>query len=205
VGHADRACFDLEQHMKHSGADFQMSRKLDTPIVEQKLIEKYDKGLMGKALKKDSQLVVKYVSELSEADKLELKQKLDSSGKVSVNIEGKDMNILSTYLTFESREIKTHEVKFIPHVIEPSFGLGRIVYSILENTFFVRPDQEIVKGEPLKTYFKFPSELAPIKVGIFPLQSDEKFGPICEDIEYALKESGISCKIDATGVAIGRR
>lgn len=49
-----------------------MSRKLDTPIVEQKLIEKFDKGLMGKTLKKDSQLVMKYVSELSEGEKEEL-------------------------------------------------------------------------------------------------------------------------------------
>lgn len=113
--------------MKHSGTDFQMSRKLDTPIIEQKLIEKYDKGLMGKALKKDSQLVVQYVSELSEAEKHSLNQKLETSGKVNVNINGKNMDILSTYLKFEAKEIKTHEVKFLPHVIEPSFGLGRIV------------------------------------------------------------------------------
>ena len=30
-------------------------------------------------------------------------------------------------------------VKYIPGVIEPSFGLGRILYSVLENSYYVRP------------------------------------------------------------------
>lgn len=82
--------------MKHSGADFNMARKLDTPIVEQKLIEKFDKGLMGKALKKDSQLVMKHISEQSEAEKMDMKTKLDTDGKVELNIDGKNIEILST-------------------------------------------------------------------------------------------------------------
>lgn len=73
-----------------------MSRKLDTPIVEQKLIEKFDKGLMGKTLKKDSQLVMKYVSELSEGEKEELKKKLELDNKVDLTIDGKNLEVLST-------------------------------------------------------------------------------------------------------------
>jgi glycyl-tRNA synthetase (class II) len=82
--------------MKHSGTDFNMSRKLDSPIVEQKIFEKFEKGLMGKALKKDAQLVTKYITELSEADKLEMKNKLESNGNVSINVDGKNLEVLNT-------------------------------------------------------------------------------------------------------------
>lgn len=59
VGHADRACFDLQQHMTHSGTDLQMARKLETPIVLQKLFEKFEKGPMGKLFKQNCQVIIK--------------------------------------------------------------------------------------------------------------------------------------------------
>jgi len=59
VGHADRACYDLQQHMEHSKTDLQMARKLENPYTKQVLVEKFEKGLMGKELKKDCQLAIK--------------------------------------------------------------------------------------------------------------------------------------------------
>lgn len=35
-----------------------------------------------------------------------------------------------------------HVEEIIPNVIEPSFGIGRIMYSLLEHNFFVREDDE---------------------------------------------------------------
>jgi len=34
------------------------------------------------------------------------------------------------------------ERKFVPAVIEPSFGVGRIIYAVLEHSFGVRADDE---------------------------------------------------------------
>jgi glycyl-tRNA synthetase len=59
------------------------------------------------------------------------------------------------------------EEKFIPHVIEPSFGIGRIIYSMLEHRFRIR-DQR-------RTYFDLCPKIAPIKVSLLPLISDNKF------------------------------
>jgi len=73
-----------------------MSRKLETPIVENKLIEKFDKGLMGKTLKKDSQLVMKYISEMSEDEKLSMKTSLDADGTITLSIDGKNLDVLPT-------------------------------------------------------------------------------------------------------------
>ncbi|NCN45116.1 MAG: glycine--tRNA ligase [Candidatus Pacebacteria bacterium CG10_big_fil_rev_8_21_14_0_10_36_11] len=50
--------------------------------------------------------------------------------------------------------------KFIPHVIEPTFGINRIFLAVLAQNL-------ITEGE--RTYLKLPAKLAPYKVAIFPL------------------------------------
>lgn len=35
-----------------------------------------------------------------------------------------------------------HVEEFVPNVIEPSFGIGRIMYSIFEHNFRVRADDD---------------------------------------------------------------
>lgn len=53
---------------------------------------------------------------------------------------------------------------FIPHVIEPSFGVERLVLAVLASAY-----AEDEQGGGKRTYLKLPAELAPIKVAIFPL------------------------------------
>jgi len=52
--------------------------------------------------------------------------------------------------------------KLIPHVIEPTFGLSRLLTIILMNSYF--EDKE--KG---RVVMKFPVALAPVKAAVFPL------------------------------------
>ena len=53
---------------------------------------------------------------------------------------------------------------FIPHVIEPTFGVDRHVLAVLANAYSV----DEVEGEK-RVYLKLPSHLAPVKVAVFPL------------------------------------
>lgn len=53
---------------------------------------------------------------------------------------------------------------FIPHVIEPTWGLDRLVLAVLSNAYST--DEQ---GGERRTYLKLPKELAPIKVAVFPL------------------------------------
>jgi glycyl-tRNA synthetase (class II) len=41
-----------------------------------------------------------------------------------------------------------HEEKYMPSVIEPSFGIGRVLYSLLEHSFFQRKADEQVSEAP---------------------------------------------------------
>ncbi|MEK7589636.1 MAG: glycine--tRNA ligase [Patescibacteria group bacterium] len=54
--------------------------------------------------------------------------------------------------------------KFIPHVIEPSFGVDRIVFAILSQTY---TEDEL--GDEGRVYLKLPANIAPVKVAVFPL------------------------------------
>jgi len=54
--------------------------------------------------------------------------------------------------------------KFIPHVIEPSFGVGRLFLAVLVNAY----TEDEMNGE-VRSYLKFNYKVAPVKVAIFPL------------------------------------
>ena len=68
------------------------------------------------------------------------------------------------------------EEKFVPSVIEPSFGIGRIIYCIFEHCFKMREqDQE-------RTYFDFPAKIAPLKCSILPLMGRPEFDQKVQEI-----------------------
>jgi glycyl-tRNA synthetase len=71
-------------------------------------------------------------------------------GKVVFKIGEKDFEVSATMLKIEKQEVKIFEEKFTPSVIEPSFGIGRIIYCIFEHCFKVRAHDD------QWTYFDFP-------------------------------------------------
>lgn len=54
--------------------------------------------------------------------------------------------------------------RFLPHVIEPTFGIDRTVMAVLSSSY-----TEDEMGEEKRTVLKFPYALAPVKVAVFPL------------------------------------
>jgi len=77
---------------------------------------------------------------------------------------------------------KTGE-KFIPHVIEPTFGLSRLIGIILFDAYF----EEEVNGQT-RTVLKLKPSIAPVKAAIFPLQKDEKLQKIARELYEKLKK-----------------
>ncbi|HCM51971.1 TPA: glycine--tRNA ligase, partial [Candidatus Saccharibacteria bacterium] len=65
---------------------------------------------------------------------------------------------------------------FIPHVIEPTWGLDRHVLAVLANAYSedvpAKNSSEVSAGEQAgekRIFLKLPAELAPVKVAVFPL------------------------------------
>lgn len=67
--------------------------------------------------------------------------------------------------------------KFIPNVIEPSVGVGRLFLALLLDAY----NEEEVKGEK-RVVLKFHPEVAPVKVAILPLSKNEKLTPLAKQV-----------------------
>lgn len=65
---------------------------------------------------------------------------------------------------------------YTPNVIEPSFGLGRILYALLEHSYWAR-ESDIARG-----VLSLPPLVAPIKVLIVPISAQDAFKPLIADI-----------------------
>jgi len=98
------------------------------------------------------------------------------------------------YQLVKSKE-KVSGIKVVPHVIEPSYGLDRILYALLDHAFC--KEQEY-------TRLSLKGKVAPIKIGIFPLVGKDGLDEIALSIFKELCKEGISCHYDDAG-SIGRR
>ncbi len=72
---------------------------------------------------------------------------------------------------------------FIPHVIEPTFGLSRLTGILLVDAY--RQDEV---GGNSRTYLRLNPAIAPVKAAIFPLQKDEKLRTIARQLYEAIKK-----------------
>lgn len=85
--------------------------------------------------------------------------------------------------------------KFIPHVLELSFGVDRNVFALLDMFFKMRKED---------AKFMFPPKVAPIKVAIFPLvKKDKKLVQVARQIYEEIGQEW-DVKYDESG-SIGRR
>jgi glycyl-tRNA synthetase len=60
--------------------------------------------------------------------------------------------------------------KYIPHVIEPTFGVDRTVLALLVEGY----TEEKLKNGEIRTVLKFNSSVAPYKIAVFPLLANKK-------------------------------
>ncbi len=67
-------------------------------------------------------------------------------------------------------------VDVVPSVIEPSFGVGRIIYAVLEHSFMIR------KGDEMRNWLAIPPSIAPISCSVLPLSGNEQFSPFVKKI-----------------------
>jgi glycyl-tRNA synthetase len=65
--------------------------------------------------------------------------------------------------------VKGTNTKFVPHVIEPSFGVERTIMAVLSSAY----TEDEVNGEK-RTFLKLPEHLAPIKYAVSPLLKNKE-------------------------------
>lgn len=175
VGLADRSCYDLTAHAKSTGQKLHAARKFKVPQARNELHVILDKQKIGKELKKDGMTLIKHIEALPEEEKQELMEYFGKNNEKVFHIEGKDLNLNKELIKFEQKTLNVMEEKFVPHVIEPAFGVGRIIQAVIEHSFNQRED-------PQKTYFKFAPRIAPLKCSILPVVQNEDFEIVIQNL-----------------------
>ncbi|XP_062225506.1 glycine--tRNA ligase, mitochondrial 1-like [Phragmites australis] len=204
VGIADRSAYDLRAHSDKSGVPLEAHEKFAEPREVEKLVIAPSKKELGLAFKGNQKMILEALEAMSETEALDLKVALESKGEVEFKVctLGKDVTIKKNMVTINVEKKKEHQRKFTPSVIEPSFGIGRIIYCLFEHCFYQRHGK--ADDEQLNV-FGFPPLVAPIKCTVFPLVKIEKFDVVAKKISKALTAAGISHIIDMTGNTIGKR
>jgi len=114
----------------------------------------------------------------------------------------------ATGKTLEFTDPETNE-KYIPHVIEPTFGLERSLLVALIAAYNEEPTSAKASAgkkveDDKRVVMKFPKELAPIKVAVFPLLKNKpKLIKKAREVFDSLK-SEFMCEFDDHG-NIGKR
>lgn len=89
---------------------------------------------------------------------------------------------------------------FVPHVIEPSFGVERAIMAVLASAY----TQDEINGEK-RTYLKLPEHLAPVKVAVSPLLKNKpELAEKAREIYKTLKNEFGNVMYDDNG-NIGKR
>jgi len=198
VGCADRSAFDLECHSKATGKALTVQRNLAVPKEVEVVTPSLDKGLIGRSFKKEAKNVQEQITSMSSEEAAAMEAALSTVG--TYFLPGTTHEITRTMVPSIKKSMKKVHVEDItPHVIEPSFGVGRVFYALLEHTFNVRPDDEN------RAYFSLPAIVAPVKVAVLPLSAHKDFSPFTRDIALGLREARLTSKVDDSTASIGRR
>ena len=111
---------------------------------------------------------------------------------------------LSQHSKFSGQDLsyfdEAKKTSYMPHIVESSAGLGRLLFMILDKAY----TEEILESGDSRMVMKFPKKLAPIKAAIFPLLKNKpdlvaKAQEIYQDL---IKD--IRCEFDDNG-NIGKR
>jgi glycyl-tRNA synthetase len=197
VGHADRACYDLEVHSKATKTSMLATQKVDPPQDVELAVLKFNLKKLGEAFKKEQRVVSGILEALAETwkDFEPIATALETDGKTVVD----GFEITKEMLTWSKTMKKVHEIKFTPSVIEPSFGMGRILYSLLEHSFYQRD------GDEQRTVMRFNPQVAPQKCAVFPISSNQECNLVVDEIANELMDSDLATRVDKSSAALGRR
>jgi glycyl-tRNA synthetase len=194
TGFAYRGDYDLSKHAEHSDEDFTVFKQYDEPVTVERPTVDPDMSVLGPAFGDDAGDVATALSSLAERNPSAFEGET-----VTVDVDGDEHSVDVDATGFSVDEVTESGEHIRPHVVEPSFGVGRLVYTVLAHAYA----EDEVDGEQ-RSYLSLPPEMAPTTVGVFPLMDKDGLGERARDLAGAFREAGLEVTYDDSG-AIGRR
>jgi glycyl-tRNA synthetase len=194
TGFAYRSDYDLSKHGQHSDEDFTLFKQYDEPKTVERATVDPDMSVLGPEFGGDAGAVQEALNDLVARDP----DAFDGES-VAVEVDGETYEVDVEDTNFAREEVTESGEHITPHVVEPSFGIGRIVYTVLTHAY----DRDLVDGEE-RAFLDLPPEVAPTTVGVFPLMDKDGLGERAREVEADLRQAGFAVAYDDSG-NIGRR
>ncbi|WP_459193490.1 glycine--tRNA ligase [Halosimplex sp. J119] len=198
AGFAYRSDYDLSKHDEYSDEDYTVFRQYDEPVTVERPTVDPDMSALGPEFGGAAGDVADALEELAESDPDAFRD-AGEDGAVTVDVDGESYEVPVEQTGFAVEEVTESGEHVLPHVVEPSLGIDRALYTVLDHSY--REDE--VDGEQ-RTYLELPAEVAPTTVGVFPLMDRDGLGEQAREVAADLRERGLSVAYDDSG-AIGRR
>ncbi|KAL8666490.1 MAG: hypothetical protein Q9168_007484 [Polycauliona sp. 1 TL-2023] len=202
VGCADRSAYDLTVHTKKTGAPLYVRETRNEPLKIEEWQVDIDKKKFGPKFRKDGKAVEAAIEGLGQEIREKLSLDLKKNGKIEVEVPGTEkgrFEIDKDLIAIEKRTRIEHTREYTPNVIEPAFGIGRILYSLMEHVYWSR------EGAEERGVLSFPPPIAPTKVLLVPLSGHPDLQPLVKHLSQKLRRLGISNRVDDSGATIGKR
>jgi len=193
VGIAHRGCYDLEAHAKVTGnSSLRAWRPFDTPKVVSKNVLMGDGSVIGPTFRQQAGLVN------SALENLDI---LPSSYPFSLKLsDGSEVMIEANMVEQRHIDSTEHGEWFTPHVVEPAFGIDRIIWHLIDHAFI-----ETEKAGESYTLLQLPESIAPIDIAILPLMEKDGLNEFANELHRQCSSiRDLSSYYDGSG-SIGRR
>ncbi len=188
VGIADRTDYDLRAHASVSGEKMTVFIQYKEPRLERRKSIVPKMGVLGPRFKNRAKEVSDLITDAT-----------PGPDGIEIRLDDEAVFIEADLYEIRDEEVLVRGEEVTPHVIEPSYGIDRLCYAVLEHAFY----QDEVEGET-RNVLRFTPEIAPIQVAVFPLMSRDGLPEIATGIIDAIRSYGILAEYDDSG-AIGRR
>ena len=187
-GHSYRTDYDLSRHMRYSGEDLRVFKQYKEPLVVKKKHLLWDKAWIGRTYRSRAREIFEALSRMNPEEAL---KQLEEKGYLEIA----GAKIPKDKIRIVEKEEKITGKRFTPHVAEPSFGVERILYAVLDHAYTVKDGRVVLK---------LPRLVAPIDVAVFPLVKDENIIRVARKIWLSLMNNGFYTIYDEED-SIGRR
>ena len=194
TGFAYRSDYDLSKHGEYSGDDFTLFRQYDEPKTVERAAVDPDMSYLGPEFGGAAGDVAEALDSLAGRDRAAFE-----GDSVTVEVDGDAYTVPVEKTGFSVDEETEAGEHITPHVVEPSFGVGRLVYSVLIH----RHGTDEVDGEQ-RSFLELPASVAPTTVAVFPLMTKDGLDDRAEELAHELRGAGLEVAYDDTG-NIGRR
>ncbi|MFQ3475597.1 glycine--tRNA ligase [Halonotius sp. F2-221B] len=210
AGFAYRGDYDLRKHGEHSEDRFTIFKRYDEPKTVERATVDPDMSALGPEFGGDAGDVADALQELADDDPDAFEDdevtvdvseaSSDASGsRTQSGDDGESYTVDTDVANFAIEEQTESGEHITPHVVEPSFGVGRTVYTLLDHAY-----SEDTVDDETRTYLSLAPEIAPTDVAVFPLVDDGALLGTADDVADELRAAGLSVSYDDSG-SIGRR